>query len=195
MNELDNIQLLPARVADYLGIAPATLRQWANKGLLPYTTTVGGHRRYMSTDVERFAEKFGMLNGQTNIRKILIVDDEQKLADYLAQKIRNHATKPEVLAVYGGIEAGFTLTKFAPDIVILDLMMPGVNGVEVANLITAHHPKCMIIGITGFKNTPEEQQFIAAGAKACIYKPIDLDEMFMALDLHNTDVANINAKE
>lgn len=81
------------------------------------------------------------------------------------------------------------------DLVILDLMMPGVSGVEVAELFKERRPECTIIGMTGFKNTPEEQAFLAAGAKVCLYKPIDLEEMFVALDLQEENLLKNNEYE
>ncbi len=186
-------QLTPGMVADYLGVASATLRLWANKGLLPYTTTAGGHRRYQREDVVQFARKFGMTRTRGQLNKILIVDDERKLADFLAKKIHDRSPNVEVLAVYSGIQAGLAMAEFAPDLVVLDLMMPGISGIEVAQLIKERRPECVIIGITGFKNTSEEQEFLSAGAETCLYKPIDLDEMFVALGLDDGDASKDGA--
>ncbi|MGI9456980.1 MAG: response regulator, partial [Aeoliella sp.] len=67
-------------------------------------------------------------------RKILIVDDDQDLVDLLVDHFQRDA-RFEVRSVNNGFGAGMLIKEFGPDIVVLDVMLPDINGMEVCQLV------------------------------------------------------------
>ena len=134
--------MTPHEVAELLMVSPVTVRQWAQKGMLPALTTAGGHRRFRWDDVERFAREKGMqLPDRTTT--VLVVDDDRQLNNYLVALLSTSVDDVEVVSAYDGFEAGKLVQQARPDIVLLDVMMPGMDGVQVCRSIksdanTAH---------------------------------------------------------
>lgn len=176
-------RLSTAAVARMLSVTPATVRLWANKGLLNSTTTPGGHRRFERTEIDEFANRFGLGGEATSGVRVLVVDDERRVADYIARQLRDRAPGMAVRVAYGGLDAGFEINDFRPHVIIVDLMMPEVDGVKVCELAKRNEPTARVIAITGFTNTPEEAAILDAGAEACLHKPVDLDELFALVGL------------
>jgi CheY-like chemotaxis protein len=166
-----------------LSVTPATVRLWANKGLLCSTTTPGGHRRFERSQVEEFANRFGLGGEDSSDVRVLVVDDERRVADYIARQLRDRAPGMAVRVAYGGLDAGFEINDFRPNVIIVDLMMPEVDGVKVCELAKRNEPSARVIAITGFTNTPEESAILEAGAEACLYKPVDLDRLLALVGL------------
>lgn len=182
-------KLSTAAAAELLSVTPATVRLWANKELLQYSTTPGGHRRFDRREIEGFARRFGLGPGpsqstSSETLRILVVDDERRVADYIARQLRDQNPALSIRVAYGGLEAGFEIREFRPNVIVVDLMMPEVDGVKVCELAKRHRADVRIIAITGFTNTPEESAILEAGAEACLHKPIDLRRL---MDLIGVD--------
>jgi DNA-binding response OmpR family regulator len=79
--------------------------------------------------------------------RILIIDDEKPLADTFAEILQ--IAGYEVRAVYDGVAALSLIESFVPDVVISDVMMPGMNGIEVCGKIEIELPNCHIILFSG----------------------------------------------
>lgn len=79
--------------------------------------------------------------------RVLIADDEKVIADTLAM-ILGHAGY-ETRAVYSGEEALGTLTLFRPDMLISDVLMPGINGIQTAIRVRAMLPSCKVLLFSG----------------------------------------------
>ena len=81
-------------------------------------------------------------NGAT----VMVVDDDRVLADTLAEILRKHGFKP--VALYSGEEALELAKRFRPDIVLSDINMSKLDGIEASKRIRALHPDCRIILFT-----------------------------------------------
>lgn len=79
--------------------------------------------------------------------RVLVVDDERVIADTLALIVSQSGH--ETLAVYSGVEAMEEAERFNPHIVISDVVMPGLDGVELAQHLTASHRDCRVLLISG----------------------------------------------
>ena len=85
--------------------------------------------------------------------RILVIDDEKPLADTLILILRNAGY--QAAAAYDGTSALLQIESSPPDVVISDVIMPGINGVEVCRRIHAEHPNCHIILFSGQAATNE----------------------------------------
>jgi PAS domain S-box-containing protein len=105
-------------------------------------------------------------------RRILIVDDNQDSADSLAMllELEGH----HVRAVYSAMDALEQVSVFAPEIVLLDIGLPGMNGYDVARKINAmpHPPR--LIAVSGYAQREDKERSAAAGFSAHLVKPVDI---------------------
>lgn len=95
--------------------------------------------------------------------RILIIDDEKPLADTLVLILRGAGY--EASAAYDGHAALSQVESFLPDVVISDVVMPGMNGIEVCGRIQEEHPTCHIILFSGQAVTNELMR--SARAEGC----------------------------
>lgn len=169
--------LTPNEVAEMLMVSPITVRQWAQKGWLKASTTVGGHRRFIYQDVEKFARErnLTMLSTENTVPRILIVDDDEQLAKFLIELLSSPDNQPQIEVACDGFDAGRKIQSFNPDILLLDLMMPGMNGFDVCHQLK-NDPACKsirIIAMTGYPTPENVERIITAGAEVCLSKPLD----------------------
>lgn len=180
--------LTPNEVAELLMVNPVTVRQWAARGLLRSLTTPGGHRRFLLSDVEEFARSRGATpvarhSGRPD--RVLIVDDDPNLGRLIAEVIQGRDDNVETEIAHDGFEAGAMVESFRPHALVLDLMMPGMDGFEVCRRLrarpTLNHIR--IVAVTGFPSTENVDRILAAGADACLSKPLDTEKLLTELGL------------
>lgn len=179
--------LTPNEAAELLMVAPATLRIWADKGLIRAHTTAGGHRRFMKEDLARFQQAMLQADSRTKqgaSRRILIVDDDASLTRYLCALLGSYPGVVTEVA-HDGFTAGQRVHTFQPDTLLLDLMMPGLDGFQVCTQIKAapQTRAIRIIAITGFPSPENLARILAAGAEACLDKPLDETLLLSKLEL------------
>ena len=172
-------------------VTPMTVRRWSNKNLLKTRTTPGGHRRFLRSDVEAFAEQRGMeLPPNTDTRKkILIVDDDDFVANYIAEILSDPKYDVISRVCSNGFEAGLEVKSFHPDVIVMDLMMPNMSGIDVCKILK-NNPATKgvrIIGVTGYYSDNNVSDFIRAGAELCLKKPIDPKSLLESLGLDSSE--------
>lgn len=86
-------------------------------------------------------------------KRIFVVDDEQRIADTLAVILRNSGY--EALAFYNAQGALEAVESCCPELVISDVMMPGMNGIDMAVLIRERHPECKVLLFSGSAATTD----------------------------------------
>jgi len=180
--------LTPNEVAELLMVNPVTVRQWAARGLLRSLTTPGGHRRFLLSDVEEFARSRGaasVTRGSGRPDRVLIVDDDQQLCRFIADLIRTRDAHVEIESANNGFEAGIKVESFRPHALVLDLMMPGMDGFEVCRRLRARQTlnHIRIVAMTGFPSAENFERILAAGADACLPKPLDAERLLIELGL------------
>lgn len=168
--------------AKYAGLSYNTIKSWAKAGAIPYYKTPGGHWRIRRSDLDAFLIDRGIpVKGRIVHRhkRILIVDDEELTVKLIREFIESMDDTLEISEAYNGFEAGRLVQSFKPDIVILDIMMPGLDGIAVCTQIKEDPltRNIDVIAITGY-HTPENVERVkASGASMCLRKPLDLDEL------------------
>ncbi|MGD8639483.1 MAG: response regulator [Gammaproteobacteria bacterium] len=188
----DKEYLTSLEIADLLMVTTATVRQWAQKGKLPAQITPGGHRRFYIKDVEHFAASMGIdihaRKGNKETR-ILVVDDDSGMRNLVVEFLENEIEGVLVDSASNGFEAGQKIVQFEPIIAIIDVMMPGINGVEVCKLVRANPDlrNIKIIAMTGYFSDSNVSAVMDAGADVCLKKPLDFDELRNVLDIRATD--------
>ncbi len=174
-NSHDRAYMTPNEVAELLMVSPVTVRQWAQKKWIHAISTAGGHRRFLRHNVEQFARERGMELVSDGPPRVLVVDDNRSFARYLADLLANQPNPVDTETAHDGFDAGRKVLQFAPDIVLLDLKMPGMDGFSVCEQlkqddVTKH---IRIIAMTGYYTPDNETRILEAGAEACLAKPFD----------------------
>jgi len=170
--------LTPTEVANLLMVSPVTVRQWAQKGVLEAQTTAGGHRRFSRRLVERFARERGIEVPGAGDR-LLIVDDNRQFNDYLKALFSAQVQDLQIFSAHDGFEAGRLVQQHTPTVVLLDVMMPGIDGIEVCRNLksdpeTAH---IRVVAMTGYHSPELENKMLAAGAQVLLRKPFSSNEV------------------
>lgn len=175
--------LTPTEAATRLSVSPITLRKWADKGLIKVITTLGGHRRYPLAEVERLLRRQSH-QGESPL-KIMIVDDDRFVSEILQEFLSSLSLTVVVEIANDGFEAGRKLTIFMPDIILLDLMMPGLNGFDVCQRVKKDPAtaRIRVIAMTGYPTEENIKRILSAGAEACLAKPVEHSELLAALNL------------
>ncbi len=107
-------------------------------------------------------------------KHILVIDDEPMLRDLYQVLLEPYGYTSET-AENGG-EAGTKLAQRNYDAVLLDYMMPGINGLTVLQHIQQQYPSLPVVMITGHTDEQIAAQALMAGARACLYKPFNCIE-------------------
>lgn len=194
MNDHKNLPayLTPAEVAKQLLVAPVTVRQWAQKGWLKAEFTGGGHRRFLRHEVERFAVERGLTLHQQmcDELRILIVDDDRQFSHYLFEILSSEKGVKAVEVAHDGFEAGLKVPNFNPNIILLDLMMPGMDGFTVCSLLKQQPATkaIRIIAMSGYLTDENRTRVLNAGAESCLAKPFEHSELLKKLGISENEL-------
>jgi len=153
--------------------------------LLPSVTTLGGHRRFRTEDVEAFvAQHQGTQkrNGSPPSR-VLIIDDDEQFARYLKGIVTTNAPGVFVDVADNGFSAGIMCESMRPDVVTLDLMMPDMDGFEVCTLLRSMFGKNKprIVALTAFASRDNVKRILDAGADCCLEKSTSAEDLLKEL--------------
>ncbi len=107
--------------------------------------------------------------------KLLLVDDEEEFRRTIAKRMKLRGIVSEQSA--SGEECLSVLEKKAMDVVVLDVKMPGMSGIEALHHIKKKYPKIEVILLTGHATTQDGVEGIKAGAFDYLSKPIELDHL------------------
>ncbi len=111
-------------------------------------------------------------------RKILVVDDDQDLVELITDVLERDG-RFETRSVNNGFDAGMMVKDYRPDLIILDVMLPDINGKEVCHRVRADPAMedVRIICISGLIEEDKVQELKLAGADDFVRKPFDVDDL------------------
>jgi excisionase family DNA binding protein len=171
-------------------VSPLSIINWVNAGRLPAFRTPGGHRRIRRDDLARFMRENGIplpedLRDGSGRPRVLVVDDEASIREVIAASLASRPTQPyEVMTAADGFEAGRLVATFRPDVVLLDLRMPGLDGFQVCRTIKAdpETSTTIVIALTGYHTPETEARIVECGAVRCLAKPIEPSAVASSID-------------
>jgi len=174
-------------IGEICEVNPTTVQNWVKEKKLKAYLTPGGHRRVLREDLVSFMREFGMpIPAQlTDDRvSIVIVDDDEGVRNLLTSIIKGRADSIDVWTAESGVEALLLIGECKPDLVILDVMLPGMDGIEVCKKWKANPAtsRVRIAAITGAHEPEIRARVLKAGADLFFTKPLDttkfLEECF-----------------
>ena len=111
--------------------------------------------------------------------KILLVDDEQEFVETLSERLKMRDLKSEM--ALDGEEALQVVQDQEPDVMVLDLKMPGIDGMEVLRRVRKSFPKVRVVILTGHGTQKDEEQARRLGAFEYLQKPVDIEHLVKVL--------------
>lgn len=161
------------------GVSVGAVKKWIAQGKLGAIRTPGGHFRIAAEEFERFRSLHRFPRGAPAELRILVVDDDQFVVKMLLGSLRAIRPEPRLDAAFDGYEGLLKVGTFRPHLLILDLHLPGLDGVEVCRRIKADPVTraTRIAAMTGAAADGIRERAFAAGADVFLTKPIELREL------------------
>ena len=193
----EDIHTIP-QAARLCGMSRGTIWKYVKSGEIKAFMTPGGHYRIKQSDFNHFMRRNNMYPHapyKPDSQRILIVDDEPEILKMIARILSPDGYSLETAR--DGFDAGVKIMTFKPVLVILDLIMPGMDGFEVCRQIktnpdTAH---IKVLAVTGYDSHENRDKILAEGADAYLTKPFDKDILMQTIQtLLNAENPNAHRK-
>ncbi len=157
--------------------------KWIKSAKLRAFSTPGGHYRVSAEDFRAFLEKFDIpvdeafFQGGSRDRSVLVVDDEPNIREIVRRLLNELEPGLKVEEACDGYEAGIKIGSLHPDLIIMDVMMPRVDGISLCRSIRdntkTRHIK--VLAITAFPEQDNVKKMYDAGADLCLIKPLQFE--------------------
>jgi|SRR5579871_1307654 len=179
--KIDADRLLTSHeVGALLQVNPSSINKWVNEGRLAAFRTPGGHRRIRAADLVQFLDHHKMPIPRPLVsaskRRLLVVDDDRSHLNALQRLLKAHQDRVQSMMIDNGIDALVAVGSFKPHLIVLDIFMPELDGLEVCRRLKANpETRDIEVILTSGSLTAElEENGLSAGARRCLPKPIDL---------------------
>jgi len=187
-------QLLTSHeVGALLQVNPSSVKKWVNDGRIAAFRTPGGHRRIRVADLIDFLHRHAMPIPRELVgvgkRRLLIVDDDLITLRALERRLKPYRARVQVALTQNGIDALVMVGSFKPDLIVLDVYMPELDGIEVCRRLKLNAETRHIGVIVNSAHLTKlvEENALAAGALRCVPKPMDPKVLIEQLGLmHQT---------
>jgi excisionase family DNA binding protein len=171
------------QTAKLCGVSRWTIRNLVMSGRLKASRTHGGHYRILEKDLRSFLHRNKLFFfHHSQAKKILIADDDAQVRTVLGGVLTHSGYDVEY--AFDGFETGKKVIKFKPDLIILDLIMPGMDGFEVCRRLKEDKDTAniKIIAISGYATEENRQRILDCGADLFLGKAVDIQELQMEVD-------------
>jgi excisionase family DNA binding protein len=161
------------QAAKYLGVAQSTIRKWSDLGRVPAFYTPGGHRRYRRADLDGFLERSGP-GKPARGPLVLVVDDDPQVREVVRVNLEMEGY---AVREAGNAEEGLAAVEDdVPDLILLDVMMPQVDGWEMLRRVQERHGpgSIPVIMFSGQLESAARREAEERGAQGFVGKPFDL---------------------
>ncbi len=172
-------------IASFCDVTINAVKKWIIAGKLLAFRTPGGHYRIERHDFKAFVEKYKLhikdriFKGQ---KKILIVDDEEPVVEFIKGVLEASGRDYVIDTARDGYEALIKIGSFSPRLLILDIMMPRLDGFEVCRRIRAEESTkdISILAVTAY-GRDEMEKIKNCGANVCLAKPLTMKELLQSV--------------
>lgn len=174
-------------VARLCGVFHTTVINWVNKGKLKARVTPGGHRRIPLSELVPFMKKYDMPvppDIEDPHRHVLILDDEPMMTRLIEKGFAKHKDRYTVQVANNPVDALVMIGKRMPDLLVMDLMMPVMDGFQVCQVLkSSPATKDMkIVAISGRKLSAAQQDFLTKNVDQFLQKPFEIAELSDSVD-------------
>lgn len=188
------------QVAQLLGAEPSSVIRWYDKGILTGWRTPGGHRRIRASSVRAYlrgknipvpVELGGVDDGPpirqtkpaSGLRRLMWIDDDASFLLGVGRALRAYEDQVESMLLDDPVEALVELAGFQPHMLVLDVRMPGLDGIQVCRSLK-QRDDCDDLGILLVSGHLDDDVIAAAqeaGANAVLHKPVTIAQVLEPL--------------
>lgn len=161
-----------------------SIKNWIKQGLIKASRTPGGHYRILEKDLDVFREEYDMFprDKANSKERVMIVDDDPDALALMENMLANEGY--ELVKVSNATEVGLKAAQMAPDLILLDFLMPELNGFDVckalrANELTRGIP---IMAVTCLSKEDDIERIFECGADEYLPKPFKLEQLQQKID-------------
>lgn len=174
-------------MARMLGVDPGSVANWIDQDLLVAHRTPGGHRRVGEHDLVHFLREHNMpipSELDSSPKRVIVVDDDPGVAKLIVRTVKSAHPDYEVIHAHDGFRAGALVATLKPDVVILDIKMPQMDGYEVCQLIKSQPSTkhAEVLAITAYPSPESKKRILDCGARVCLNKPLDMDALLKEIE-------------
>jgi CheY-like chemotaxis protein len=170
-----------------LMVSPIQVFEWIQQGTLHVHLEDGLDTVFSQEDLRFFAQMRGLniSRPDKDKQRILIVDSDLRVTRFLVDLFDTLSETVEATAVHTAFEAGQHLQAGNTDIVLMDLMLPNQEGIEMCRRIKSDHATrhVRLVTMIDYLNAEQVQRSLMLGAEACLAKPLDHEKLFKAMGL------------
>lgn len=168
-------------IARLCQVNPTTVQNWIKEKKLPAFATPGGHRRVSVEDLIAFLKQYRMpipSDLQARRRVVLIADDDEDMLELLTTALQADSGELEIVQARSGVEALLLVGERKPDLLILDILMPEMNGIEVCRRLRTQSAarNIKIAAISGDPSEETRTRILKAGANLFFAKPFSMSD-------------------
>ncbi len=172
-----------SEVARYCAVTNDGVLKWIKSGKLRAFATPGGPYRISLEDFRAFLGKFDIpvdeafFRGSQKPRTVLVVDDEADIREIVRRILADLGPDLKIEEACDGYEAGIKIGSLQPDLIIMDVMMPRVDGLSLCRSIR-QNPETRgvkVLAITAFPEHDNIRKMYDAGADLCLIKPLQFE--------------------
>ncbi len=172
--------LTTREAAERLGVSINALKAWIRQERLPALRTPGGHHRIAEADIAEFQARLAE-NSHAPVStrpRILLVDDDAPLLATLRESLEQVLPEAVVSTASDGYDALVHVGAARPDVLVLDIRMPRLDGLEVCRRLKARKETAgiRILAMTGFPDGQIRDAVLACGADDFLEKPFALEK-------------------
>ena len=169
-------ELTTHQIAGFIGVSERTVANWIDRGHLAAWRTPGGHRRVPPAGLREFLYKRNIPVPEevSEDVRVLIVEDDPLVAQTLKGYLVGEHPHYDVTAIQDGVSALIHIGNRKPHVVLLDILMPGMDGLEVCRKICADGAlgDIRVIFVTGYADLDAETIMRNTGAVEVLRKPV-----------------------
>jgi excisionase family DNA binding protein len=160
-----------------------TMLRWVKARKLPSHQTGGGWRRILRDDLLRFMNRRGIPLPETAAADIVVADDDRSHVSAVSRLIGATFPSVRVVPAYDGFAAGMQVARLRPTLLLLDIVMPGLDGADVCREVRRDPSlaSTAIVVISGVLDKRLERTLLELGAERCLRKPAKPDDILQAV--------------
>ena len=158
---IEKIFCTTQEAATLLGVSIGTAQLWVDNGLLAAWKTPGGHRRVTRESIEKLLHAKAALPSSSTVTdgnfqmKVLVVEDSSNLRRLYQIVLAQWPMSPHIKTVDNGIEAAMLIEQELPDLLIIDLDTPGIDGFRLVGILkgNAKYSDISIVVVSGLEES------------------------------------------
>jgi excisionase family DNA binding protein len=156
-----------------------SIKNWIKQGLIKASRTPGGHYRILEGDLDSFREQYDMFPRDKGSKKqrIMVVDDDPEALALMDTILTDGGF--ELIKVSNATEVGLKAAQLSPDLILLDFLMPEIDGFEVCKALRGSEltRSTPIMAVTCLSKEQEIEKIFQSGADEYLAKPFKVDQL------------------